>query len=152
MNTCTLPAVMFAIILTVLLIAAPVSCANLGSPEKPSKDVEREVDEAAEAIRDYSIEQRDEALQQGREALDNIDSRIRAFRGRVSEQWNEMEPEVRSQARETLKALQKQRSETARWLDELRTSSAGAWDEVKRGFVRSYEEMRRSFERAGENY
>ncbi len=152
MNTCTLSAVIFAIILTVLLIAAPVSCANRNSPEKPSKDVEREVDEAAEAIRDYSIEQRDEALRQGREALDDIDSRIRTFRGRISEQWDEMEPEVRSQARETLKALQRQRSETARWLDELRTSSSGAWDEVKRGFVRSYEEMRRSFERAGEKY
>jgi len=152
MNIRTLPAVIFGVILTALWIAAPVSCANRSSPEKPSEDVEREAEEAAEAIRDYSIEERDEALQQGREALDDVDSRIRSLRGRISEQWDEMEPEARSQARETLKALQRQRSELARWLDELRTSSAGAWGEVKRGFVRSYEDLRRSFERAAKKY
>lgn len=151
MNDRTLWAVTFGVIFTVLLITAPVSCANRSSPE-PSEDVTQEVEEAAKAIRDYSIEQRDEALRQGREALDNIDSWIRSFRGRISKQWDEMEPEARSQARETLKALQRQRSETARRLDELRTSSAEAWDEVKRGFIRSYEDLQRSFERAGEKY
>ncbi|HON37594.1 MAG: hypothetical protein ACOX3E_05510 [Desulfomonilia bacterium] len=147
-----LPAAIFGAIFAVLWITGPVSCADRSSPAKPSADVEREVEEAAEAIRDYSIEQRDEALRQGRKAMDDIDSRIIRFREQISEHWNEMEPEMRSQARETLKALQQQRSEVARRLDELRTSSAGAWEEVKQGFVRSYEDLRRSFERAGETY
>lgn len=135
-----------------LCLAGPVFSAENQDPLKPSRDVEREVEEAAEAIRDYSVEQRDEALRQGREALEDVDSRIRIMREQIEGHWNEMEPEVRAQARETLDKLREQRGETARWLEELRTGSAGAWEEITQGFVQSYEELRRSFERAGEKY
>jgi hypothetical protein len=143
--------VLWAVII-LLLVIVPASCAGRNNPEEPSREVQREVEEAAEAIRDYSIEQQDEAVRQARRALDDIDTRMRALRQRIDNHWDEMEPEVRSQARDTLESLRSRRNETARWLDELRTSSAGAWDEVKQGFVRSYEDLRRSFERAGKKY
>ncbi|HPX48875.1 MAG: hypothetical protein GXY28_11735 [Bacteriovoracaceae bacterium] len=144
--------IMLTAIAVFLCIAMPVSCAGNNNPEKPSGEVTREVEEAAEAIRDYSIEQRDEAIRQGRRALEDIDVRMRALRQRLNEHWDEMEPEVRSRARDTLESLRVRRNETARWLDEIRTSSENAWDKVKQGFVRSYEDLRASFERADKRY
>lgn len=64
--------IMLTAIAVFLCIAMPVSCAGNNNPEKPSGEVTREVEEAAEAIRDYSIEQRDEAIRQGRRALESL--------------------------------------------------------------------------------
>ena len=152
MNQRTLSRVVLIALALGLCLAAPAVQAQDRDPHEPSRDVQREVEEAAEAIRDYSIEQRDEACRRGKEALEDADTRIRIMRERIEAHWNEMEPEMRAQARETLDELRKQRGEAAKRLEELRTVSAGAWEEMKQGFVKSYEELRRSFKKAGEQY
>ena len=105
-------------------------------------DVTREdVDQAMETIQDYSVEQRDEALQQGRTMLDNIDARIEDAEENIRENWNEMDESARERARAALSDMRQRREDVAEWYGGLRYSSGDAWEDVRQGFTDAYSNL-----------
>lgn len=127
---------------------APLSFAEQTS----GKEVGQKVDEAAQAIGNYSAEQRDEALRNAKSVLDDADTRIERLDDEMRENWDRMSAAAREQALETMRTLRRQRLELAERYGELKRSSVNAWEEVKRGFAKSFDELRSSFAKAAREF
>jgi hypothetical protein len=116
------------------------------------REVSREIREAAMAIKDYSVDRRDEAVRRAKAALDDIDARIEALQDRLQHDAKLANDAARANADKTLRALQHQRNEAAEWYGGLKHGSREAWSEVRGGFVRSYEILSNAFARAVEKF
>ncbi len=67
-----------ALLLGVLLAVSPlVFGADTPGKKTTAKDVSRKVDETGEAIKNYTVAQRDEAVKKAKGALDDADRSIR---------------------------------------------------------------------------
>ncbi len=144
---------------TTLMIAAAVltfafaAASNLSmAGETTAKDVGRKLDEAGAAIKDYSVEQRDEAVKNAKGALDELDARINRLAGDIDAKWDKLDASARKKAYESMDKLRKERNDAAEWMGALKHSSKEAWGEVKNGFVKSYDALANSFSKAKEEF
>lgn len=138
-----------SLITVVLLGLAPPSLASQHEKDKTTaKAVRHEVADAAEAIKQYGADKRDEAAKKAQAALDALDARINAMEARIDRNWDKMDKAAREQARSRLKALREQRVEVAEWYGGLKNSTAEAWDQMKAGFSGAYTSLRRTWEKA----
>jgi flagellin-specific chaperone FliS len=138
----------------VLITAAFFAMAAVSLAAQPpaakttAKEVDEKVAEAAEAIKSYSVDQRDEALKKAQAILNDLDARIDRMEFQLNEKWDGMNQSARNNATATLKALRKQRNKVAEWYGGLKHSSGNAWEDVKKGFLSSYRELRDAFDKA----
>ena len=149
MNTDILKLTALTLFLAILLAGAPMSFA---ADKTTGKDVTQKIDETAHAIKNYSAEQRDEALTSAKSVLADADARIDHFESEMSRNWGKMNASARKHARETMKTLRRQRQDLSQSYGELKRSSANAWDEVKGGFAKSYDALRHSFAKAAKEF
>jgi paraquat-inducible protein B len=139
----------WAIALGALLTVSPLSFAAETSGNKTTaKDASRKVDETGQAIKNYTVAQRDEAIKKAKAALDDLDVRIGRMERKLDNEWDRMDQAAHRKARATLNALRRQRNEAAEWYGGLKHSSAESWEQVKAGFVKSYEALKESFTKA----
>jgi hypothetical protein len=140
-----------ALALGVLLAVSPFSfAAETSGPT--AKDISRKADETGQAIRNYTVAQRDEAIKNAKAALDDLDRRIGRVERKLDSEWERMDQAARKKARATLNALRRERNEAAEWYGGLKHSSAESWEQVKAGFVKSYEVLKESFARARKEF
>jgi BMFP domain-containing protein YqiC len=132
-------------ITAIFLAVGPVLFAAQTSAEE-TKDIKEKVTEAAEAIKNYSFDQRDKAIAKAKAALADLDARIDRMESRLNKGWDQMDQSARKKAIATLTALRKQRNEVAEWYGALKHSSRNAWEDVKKGFMKSYQELREAFD------
>lgn len=134
----------------VVLIAAwmPLAFAQdtANPPEGTAKaqqreQVRKEVDEAVEAIRGYSIGRRREAVERARESLAETDRRMDRLESQMSERWARMGSAARQREKEAMADLRRRRNDVAEWTGGMRHGSSDAWEDVKAGFARSYHEL-----------
>jgi hypothetical protein len=138
-----------ALALGALLTVLPLSFAAETSGKKTTaKDVSRKVDETGQAIKNYTVAQRDEAIKKAKAALDDLDVRIGRMERKLDNEWDRMDQAARKKARAALNALRRERNEAAEWYGGLKHSSAESWEQVKAGFVKSYEALKESFAKA----
>ena len=136
-----------------LLGAAPVSIgADNPGNHTTGKEVGKKIDDAAQAIRDYSVGQREEALESAKDVLAGADTRLEQLEDNLNRNWDRMSESARKHALETLKTLRRQRQDLSQSYGELKRSSSNAWDEVKGGFAKSYGALRDSFARAAREF
>jgi len=122
--------------------------AQTSTDQTTTQEVKQKVAEAAEAIKNYSVAQRDEALKKAKTVLDDLDVRIDLMQSRLNEKWDQMDQVAREKAMDTLTTLRKQRNQIAEWYGGLKHSSSKAWEDVKEGFLKSYRAMREAFDKA----
>ena len=113
-----------------------------------SMEVKKETKEALQAIKEYSAEQRDKALQEVERLLDSLDARIEDIQARFDRQWEEMDQATRRKIRRTLEELYQRRNEISEWYGGMKHSSVKAWDTVKEGFVEGYGAVAETFGKA----
>lgn len=123
------------------LVLSSASCAQSDDDGTTVQDVEEETTQFLNTLRQYSAEQRDEAIDEASQALEKLDGRIMELESRIDRNWDTMSQQAREQARENLDSLRERRSELAGWYDEFRQSSASAWDEMRAGFTGAYRVM-----------
>ena len=145
MNSDILKVAALTLVVALLLAGAPMSFAA-------DKTAGQKIDETAQSIKNYSAEQRDDALRSAKKVLDDADARIDHFESEVSKNWDKMNASARKHAQETLRAMRQQRQDLSQSYGELKRSSAKAWDEVKGGFSKSYEALRDSFSKAAKEF
>lgn len=145
MNYNSLKVAALTLAVALMLAGAPMSFAA-------DKTAGQKIDETAQSIKNYSAEQRDDALRSAKKVLDDADARIDHFESEVSKNWDKMNASARKHAQETLRAMRQQRQDLSQRYGELKRSSAKAWDEVKGGFSKSYEALRNSFSRAAKEF
>jgi len=141
-------AVPLALVSALLSVASPLAFAGQdGGQKATAADVKKEVMDAAEAIKNYSAAQRDEALKKTKAALDDLDARIERLEASIREKWGEMDQAARDQASEALRTLKQERERVAEWTGGLQHGSAEAWDRVKKGFSEAYAKLKASWEK-----
>jgi len=99
--------------------------------ETAKQDLSNKVEAAAEAIKNYSVAQKDEAINSAKATLEDLDARIQQMEERLDQQWSQMDKVARDTARATLSKLHAQRTELADWYGQLKQSSAAAWEQVR---------------------
>jgi hypothetical protein len=122
--------------------------AQTSTDETLKEDVKNKVTEAVQAIKKYSVNQRDEAVKKAKAALDDLDIRIDSMESQLDKKWDQMDQSARKKAMATLTMLRKQRNEVAEWYGGLKHGSSNAWEDVKKGFLKSYQELRDAFDKA----
>lgn len=130
----------------------PAFSADRPAEKVAKKEVGQEVKEAVEAIKEYSADQKDEAVKKGKAVLDNLDGRIEQMESKIKKEWNEMGDSARKTAKTSLETIRKQRDEVAKWVGSMKQSSAGAWEDVRKGFVESYQTLSDSFDKAADKF
>lgn len=136
-----------------LSVAPPMLYGDEASGAETSiEDVKQETKEFLHTLKDYSVEQKDEAVESSQAALDALDRRIGAFETWLAGHWNEMDQAAREQAQETLREMRRQRIELAEWYGGMKNSSANAWDDMKQGFSEAFGAMERAWEKSVQEY
>jgi vancomycin resistance protein YoaR len=149
MKTNTLAKAYLVFVTAVFLAMASVSFAAQASADRTeTKAVKEKVADAAEAIKNYSVDQRDEALKKAKTVLDELDARIDRMQSQLNGKWDQMDQSTRKKAMDALTVLRKQRNEIAEWYGGLKHSSSNAWEDVKKGFLKSCQELRDAFDKA----
>jgi flagellin-specific chaperone FliS len=96
-------------------IASVSIAAQTSTDQMTTKEVKEKVGETAEAIKNYSVAQRDEALEKAKTVLDDLDARIDHMQSQLNEKWDQMDQYGRQKATDALTTLRKQRNEIAEW-------------------------------------
>lgn len=130
---------------TLLAISPPTFAAEASGAKTTAKDISRKADDAARAVKNYTVQQRDEAIRSAKSALDDLDARLRSLDRKVDREWDKMDQGARKRARAAQAALRRERDDAAEWYGGLKHGSAESWEEVKDGFVKSYETLKASF-------
>lgn len=134
-------------------LALSESAPEPSAHEVPKKSaISQDIGDTADAIKNYSAAQKDEAQKKAKATLDDVDARIGELEARVSKNWSSMSQSARDHAHATLQALRKKRNEVAEWYGAVKHSSAEAWDEVKRGFSKSYRDLAESVSKARKEF
>ncbi len=126
--------------------------AQSGGDTVTAQEVEKETKELINALQQYSIEQRDQAVKEIDQALKRLDGQIDELEERVENNWDTMSQAARQKAIENRKALRQQRIELAERYGSFKNSSINSWKEMKKGFSDAYQEMSDSWEQAIKEY
>jgi uncharacterized protein HemX len=142
MNTATESRVLSHLALIVTLIIgfcfSTQASAQAAGDKTTVAQISQQTQDLLKSLKAYSVEQRDEALQQAKAALDNLDERIDQLETGIVNDWDKMDAVRREQSRLSLKAMRDQRMHVAEWYGSLKQSSAGAWGQIKTGFSSAY--------------
>lgn len=135
----TLKPVGAALVVAALTMTATPSIGRNDAAVTTPDDVRAEVSEAMRAIADYTVQERDEALSEARDALDRLDSEIERRDQALRDNWAKMSEAARERARERLRDLRAARNELGERFGALQTGTRSAWEELKDGFADSWD-------------
>jgi uncharacterized protein YukE len=142
-------------VLGIALCALFISCAGETSEEESSaeqttaEEVKKEVAEAAEAIKDYSLDKREEAVKQAEMMLEELDERISKLETEFKAQSEEFSQTAQKEMQMKLEELRQQRRAVSVRYEALKGGSEEAWEETKEGFSDAYDAIRASLKKAG---
>lgn len=142
------------------IVLATLAVFGMGSPETVRAasdkatmgDVKKEVGEAAVAIKNYSVAQRDEAIAKAKTAMDDLDGKIEKLRSSIHRRWGKMDQAARRKAQTALNELKRQRKHMAESYGALQRSSSGAWEQMKKGFSDSYNDLHDAWQKAEQEF
>lgn len=141
------------LIVSAFYLISPVVFAQPPAVDKTTMhDVKQEMKEAAGAIKNYSVAQRDEAVKAAKSTLNKLDTEIERMETTLDKNAENMDREARKKARATLQTLRRQRNEVAEWYGSMKHSTGDAWQDIKTGFLKSYHVLQESFNQAQEEY
>ena len=146
----------FFSIVTAFLLCITVSSVSLAAHHDEQKtsasDVKKEAVETYQVMKEYTLEQRDEAIEAAQEKIAKLDVRIAEMQQLIDEKWQNMSKDARIKTRNSIDALNQKRQELAEWLGGLRYSSRQAWEGVKKGFADSFDRLERAFAEASQDF
>lgn len=148
MNQVRLMIIALAALAAALFVIIPVAVARRLSGNRAAKRVKYHTAKALEALKDYTSDQRDEAIGQAKATMNDLDDRIEALQQAMFNNWDKMDQAAREKSRSSLYELTKKRNQLAEWYGAMVHSSAEAWNDVKEGFMDSFRILSSSFQQA----
>ncbi len=120
--------------------------------KKEINEVRKEANDTLRAIKNYSIDKKDEVMAEARDILDKMDVKIDKLERQSSEKWQDMSEASREKSQQALRELRQKRNEIAEWYGGMKQSSSEAWDEMKKGFIKSYQSLQKAYDKASEKF
>src|SRR5688572_23455456 len=118
----------------VLLLAAPPP---VPAQTTTAKDVGQKMADTGEAIKDYTVEKKDEAVAHARKLGRDIDAKIKALEAKASKETGE----AKAKSKELIKDLKAKRAKVSSKLNDLSKATKASWDETKKGFAEAYRDL-----------
>ena len=141
----------FKLLLTTVFALSFTACSS-NNETSPEAKVQKEVNEALEAIHSYGVDQKDQAVLKAEASLEKIDTEIHKLEEEIDSKWDSMSASSKAKAKSSLDSLRIQRAKVADWFNKMKNSSSKAWEEVKAGFSQSYNSLEQSFRKAAEEF
>lgn len=143
------------LLLTVLIPALTLPVPSLASTPDDTgtlNEVKQETRELVDALKSYTYEQKEQALNNIEVTLDNLDREIDALEKRIDKNWDQMKQKTREESRALLAKLRKQRIKVAETYGSLKNSSVNAWGHMREGFSNAYTTLQKAWENALKEY
>jgi glutamate-1-semialdehyde aminotransferase len=139
------PRIIPAIVVTIGVLATgalPVPA------QTPSKDVSQKASETGQAIKDYTVEKKDEAVAHAKKITADLDAKIKELEAQASKQTGEIK--ARSQAQ--IKDLKAKRTKASQKVTELSRATKASWERAKEGFGDAYRDLASAYDRAAAEF
>jgi uncharacterized membrane protein YgaE (UPF0421/DUF939 family) len=148
MNPVRLMIIALGVLAAALFIVIPVSFARRLATDRSARKVRYHAGKALDALKDYTSEQKDEALSQAKATMEQLDENIDALQQKIYNRWSDIDQDTRDKLQSRLHNLSQKRNQLAQWYGSMMQSSSDAWEDVKDGFMNSFKELRDSFQEA----
>ncbi len=136
-------------LIATVCILTGLSLSACAEKEKTTMDdVKEDTQALLHTLKNYSADQRDEALEKSEDALEKMDKRIEELEERIDANWDKMSESARTKTKQNLETLREQRKEVAKWYGNMKNSSANAWKDIQGGFSKAYESVSDAWEKA----
>ncbi len=112
------------------------------------KDVKEKAAETVDAIKDYSVEKKTEAVRYARKLSRKADADIKELEAKTAKATGE----TKVKSKQQLGELKKKQSAAAKKLGELGKATASSWDTAKQGFVDAFKDLRDSLDKAAAEF
>lgn len=133
--------IMSAMVVTLGLLAVSA----LPAPAQTTgKDVAQKASETGQAIKDYTVEKKDEAVAHARKITADLEAKIKDLEAQAAKQTGEVK--ARSQAQ--LKELKAKRAKASQKASELGRATKASWEKAKEGFADAYRDLASAYDRA----
>lgn len=141
-----------SVIMAAILVITPACHAGTSNGKTSIEEIQKETNDLIQTLKAYTSDQRREATQKTKAALDNLDKRMDALETRIDKKWDKMDKAARGKAQASLKELRKQRVKVAEWYGSLKSSSADAWEQMKKGFSDAYRTLQDAWEKSDKEF
>jgi acyl-CoA reductase-like NAD-dependent aldehyde dehydrogenase len=135
------------------LAAGPGLAMAAGSAADNNSDVsieqvQEKLSKAFDSVSEYTVDQRDEAVESTGEALAEIDEEIEALEARTRENWADMKEETRTTTTKAMNEVRAQRNTLAEKFGALKEGGDSAWEDVKGGFANAWKDLKSAWKDA----
>lgn len=148
MNPVRLLIIALGVLSAALFVIIPVTFARRLATDRSARRVRHHAGKVMEALKDYTSEQKEKALNQAKETMDQLDDSIDALQQKLYSRWSDLDELTRDKMQGQLSSLSKKRNQLAQWYGAMMQSSTDAWEDVKDGFVTCFRELSSSFQEA----
>ena len=113
-----------------------------------AKDVGQKAGETGEAIRDYTIEKKDEAVAQAKKITADLDAKIKQLKAEAARQTGK----AKTRAQTQIKDLEAKRVKASRKANDLGRATRASWDRAKEGFADAYRDLATAYDKAAAEF
>jgi hypothetical protein len=106
--------------------------------------VSQKASETGQAIKEYTVEKKDEAVAYAKKITADLDAKIKGLEAQASKQTGEIK--TKSQAQ--IKDLKAKRSKASKKVTELSRATKASWDKAKEGFADAYRDLAVAYDEA----
>jgi Spy/CpxP family protein refolding chaperone len=133
-----------ALVTIALLAASPLSA----PAQTTSKDVSQKASETGEAIKDYTVEKKNEAVAHAKKLTADLDAKIKDLEAEAAKQTGEAKAKAQAQLRD----LKAKRAVASRKAGDLGRATKASWDRAKEGFADAYRDLATAYDKAAAEF
>lgn len=141
-------ALVAAVILLALGLALGLSGAPPAAAQTSAKDVGQKAGETGEAIRDYTIEKKDEAVAKAKQVTADLDAKIKDLKADAARQTGLAKAKAQAQ----IKDLEKKRAKASQKANDLGRATKASWERAKEGFADAYRDLATAYDKAAAEF
>ena len=130
-----------------------VGCGNQNGPAPVSsekqvtaEDVKKEVGEAVDTAKEFTMQKRDEYAKQIQQQLTELNGKIAALETKGAQ----LKDDAKQKWNERLKNLKQNRDQVSQQLEEFNKSSADAWEGLKRDLDIAWNNLKQAYDKTAE--
>jgi hypothetical protein len=123
-----------------LLLYAPLPVL---AQQTTAKDVGQKMAATGEAIKDYTVDKKDEAVAHAKKLGSDIDAKIKELEAQASKQAGE----AKAKSEQMIKDLKVKRAKVSAKLNDLSRATKASWDETKKGFADAYRDLAMAYDK-----
>ena len=135
---------------TVLALGLALGLPGTGpaGAQTSAKDVGQKAGETGEAIRDYTIEKKDEAVAEARKITADLDAKIKELKAAAARQTGE----AKTRAQAQIKDLEAKRATASKKASDLGRATKASWERAKDGFADAYRDLATAYDKAAAEF